>query len=517
MPTRRSGRRPAPQEGGRDRQVERSPADVLRLVVAGAALLAVLLLEQLFGETLDGFAADLLAGLVGPAALDHRPRRRRHPCARGGDARRWPAVDAAGSELAHAGRRHGGRRRRCRPGGGARPGGRRAADAAPALSVTPRIDWLGDRGFPTVVGLAVAAAVLTAAAPWLSRRWRRLGWLLLGGLVVTRFLTSPASLDPLVATLAGLRRGSRRAGRTRRTESSTDQGGDHRRAGGGRRPRRAAAGGERRRPGVHALLRARHRRPPALRQGPRRGRAQRRPPLPPVPEHQASQLRRRAPLLVAAPWGRARGAPRPRGRQRRRPDPGPARLRRRRAERLCARLRGGRGTLAGPRRSPGADRRGPRRDLGLVGGAPAPSHRPPRPAPRQHLPRHRRAGVAHRPRLQRARRRRTCSSPPTRPNCWPRPASWSARTAPSPRQPRSSTATACWRPRPGCGPGRSAERRARPTRRGPASSASFAARSWRPPPTTSQPSATPPAALRLAPGPGQRALPDRASPDRRTR
>src|SRR3954451_9524355 len=48
--------------GGPDR-VERSPADVLRLVVAAVALLILLLAQWLFGDTLVGFASDLLRGL----------------------------------------------------------------------------------------------------------------------------------------------------------------------------------------------------------------------------------------------------------------------------------------------------------------------------------------------------------------------------------------------------------------------------------------------------------------------
>ena len=52
-------------------------------------------------------------------------------------------------------------------------------------------------------GIAALAAALTASAPWLSRRWRRWGWVAVGGLVMTRFLTSPASFDSAEAVLAG--------------------------------------------------------------------------------------------------------------------------------------------------------------------------------------------------------------------------------------------------------------------------------------------------------------------------
>ena len=44
-------------------RVERSPADVLRLVVALACALALVLVEWLFGDTLVAFASDLLNGL----------------------------------------------------------------------------------------------------------------------------------------------------------------------------------------------------------------------------------------------------------------------------------------------------------------------------------------------------------------------------------------------------------------------------------------------------------------------
>ena len=43
--------------------IEHSPADVLRLVVAAVIVLALILLEWLFGDTLIAFASDLLRGL----------------------------------------------------------------------------------------------------------------------------------------------------------------------------------------------------------------------------------------------------------------------------------------------------------------------------------------------------------------------------------------------------------------------------------------------------------------------
>ena len=45
--------------------------------------------------------------------------------------------------------------------------------------------------------------MLTAAAPWLSRRSRRAAWALLVGLMVTRFVSTPVSFDSLEAALVG--------------------------------------------------------------------------------------------------------------------------------------------------------------------------------------------------------------------------------------------------------------------------------------------------------------------------
>src|SRR5262249_11089466 len=62
---------------------------------------------------------------------------------------------------------------------------------------------LTTEGFPSVAGVGVVAAMLTAAAPWLSRRWRRAGWVLVVGLATTRFLASPVSFASVQAALIG--------------------------------------------------------------------------------------------------------------------------------------------------------------------------------------------------------------------------------------------------------------------------------------------------------------------------
>ena len=64
-------------------------------------------------------------------------------------------------------------------------------------------------GFPSAAGVAVVTAVLTAAAPWLSRRWRRIGWLLVAGVI-----RDPVPVVARVVRLAPQRVG--RLGRRRR-------------------------------------------------------------------------------------------------------------------------------------------------------------------------------------------------------------------------------------------------------------------------------------------------------------
>jgi len=73
-----------------------------------------------------------------------------------------------------------------------------AADPAALDAVAPPVP-----GFPTVIGLGALAGAATAAAPWLSRRWRQATWMTLLGLALARFLATPASFATLVALLLG--------------------------------------------------------------------------------------------------------------------------------------------------------------------------------------------------------------------------------------------------------------------------------------------------------------------------
>ena len=196
--------------------VERSPSDLLRLVVAVVLLAILLVVQALFGDTLVSFASELLAGLQ---ALPHWIV---HTVVVG---TRLLAMVVIGGGLVvtlwHA---------RLRMLVTVVAAGLIALGLAVLLDtfapgsgtevVNVDNDLVGPltaAGFPSSSGVAVVTAVLTAAAPWLSRRWRRIGWLLVIGVILTRFLSSPVSYDSLRTALVGwvgrsrfspLRRGS---------------------------------------------------------------------------------------------------------------------------------------------------------------------------------------------------------------------------------------------------------------------------------------------------------------------
>jgi undecaprenyl-diphosphatase len=183
-------------------RIERSPADVVRLVAAAVALLILLVVEWLFGDTLIAFGSDLLRG------LDALPQWIVDVVVIG---TRVLAVVVFGGGLVLALYRREWRMLVTVTVAGV------VAAALVALiddlvepdsgtaSVDVGVDLaaLGHTGFPSAVGVGVAAAVLTAAAPWLSRRWRRLGWVLLVALLLTRFMATPVSFDSLQAALVG--------------------------------------------------------------------------------------------------------------------------------------------------------------------------------------------------------------------------------------------------------------------------------------------------------------------------
>ena len=174
----------------------------MRLVIAAALLLVLLIVERVFGNALVGFASDLLRGLdaVPPWIVDVIVV-----------GTRVLAVVVLGGLLAWALYR-----RRWRMLGTVALAGLLAAAVVKALEsgietdqgaalvdVGVDLDPLTTAGFPSTAGIAAVAAVLTAAAPWLDRRARRAGWALILGLLVTAFVDSPMSFDAVLAAAVG--------------------------------------------------------------------------------------------------------------------------------------------------------------------------------------------------------------------------------------------------------------------------------------------------------------------------
>ncbi len=52
-------------------------------------------------------------------------------------------------------------------------------------------------------GVAAVAGVLTAVAPWVERRWRKAGWAVALGLMITTFVQSPVSFQAVLALAVG--------------------------------------------------------------------------------------------------------------------------------------------------------------------------------------------------------------------------------------------------------------------------------------------------------------------------
>jgi tRNA A-37 threonylcarbamoyl transferase component Bud32 len=188
--------------GASEQPIERSPADVLRLVVAATVAVALLLVESLFGDTLVAFASDLLRGLdavpdwiidvvvVGTRILGL--------VVLGAGViwilrgRRWRLLVTVVlatllAELVVA----------VAEGFIEHDEGRTLVDGDVDLGP------LSSDGFPSVWGVAAVAAGLTAAAPWLSRSWRRVGWALLVGTMLTALVNSPVSFAWLGAAVIG--------------------------------------------------------------------------------------------------------------------------------------------------------------------------------------------------------------------------------------------------------------------------------------------------------------------------
>ena len=181
--------------------VDRSPSDVLRLLVAGVLLVVLVLLQWIWGKTLVTFTGQLFQG------LDAIPAWMISVVVVG---TRILAVVVLAGGLVLVVRRGGGRMAGTAALAAALGGGLVALfdhlgpDAgSTAVDLGDSLGPLTEPGFPSTLGLAAATAAVTAAAPWLSRRDRRLGWTLVIGLVLTLFLASPASFNSVGALVCG--------------------------------------------------------------------------------------------------------------------------------------------------------------------------------------------------------------------------------------------------------------------------------------------------------------------------
>ena len=200
----------------------RSPGDFLRLIVAATAIVIVFLVAWLFGDTVVVFASDFFAG------IDAVPD--------------WLLTTLiAGTRLLTAAVLVGGllwtavRARWAAPvsmvlGGviaavlvalldGLAGVDEGAVVATPDSDIGPLTSGL----FPTTIGLGVFAGALTAGAPWLSRRWRQVGWIAVIALMLMRTLTSEMSFGSVqaVARSAGSQAPRRSSSSARRRAGPT--------------------------------------------------------------------------------------------------------------------------------------------------------------------------------------------------------------------------------------------------------------------------------------------------------
>lgn len=185
----------------------RSPADVLRLAVGVVLVVVLLVVTWLFGDGLVEFSSKLLRG------LDAVPSWIVDTAVAG--LRIIAIVTLIAGVAVTA----------------VRAGWRMIATVVVAALVAAGLvmllaDWpsvaegtapvvvrdglgpLSEEGFPTEAGLGAIAALVSAAAPWLSRTWRRWGWVAVVGLVAVRFVAVPLSVDSVKAALIGWTVGS---------------------------------------------------------------------------------------------------------------------------------------------------------------------------------------------------------------------------------------------------------------------------------------------------------------------
>ena len=182
-------------------RVIRAPSDVLRLAVASAALVALVIVGRLFDETIVGFAADLLRG------LDALPSWLVTALVATGQVLgvvllvtalvaalvRWD-TRLVGAVLL---------------GGGAamllfallRPLVDEEALRVTRLNESYTV--LQPDRLPSAIGLAAITGVVTVAAPWVSRRWRQAAWTFVLIEAAIHFMGNVVSFDTVLALLSG--------------------------------------------------------------------------------------------------------------------------------------------------------------------------------------------------------------------------------------------------------------------------------------------------------------------------
>ena len=176
-----------------------APTDVLRLIVAAALWLAVVVLGALFHDGITDFLADLLRG------LDRLPEW--FVTALAMVAELMILVLLVGGLVVAVWRRE----------------WRYLLTLVLALAAsvvaflialaildegTRRVTELNEGLLPVdpadlPIGVAIITGVVSAAAPWVGRRWRRAAWALVVIIAVVWFITSDIALDVIVALLSG--------------------------------------------------------------------------------------------------------------------------------------------------------------------------------------------------------------------------------------------------------------------------------------------------------------------------
>ncbi len=176
-----------------------APTDVLRLIVAAALWLAVVVLGALFYSGITDFLTDLLRG------LDRLPEW--FVTALAMVAELMILVLLVGGLVVAVWRRE----------------WRYLLTLALALAVsvvvflialaildegTRQVTELNEGLLPVdpadlPIGVAIITGVVSAAAPWVGRRWRRAAWALVVIITVVWFITSDIALDVIVALLSG--------------------------------------------------------------------------------------------------------------------------------------------------------------------------------------------------------------------------------------------------------------------------------------------------------------------------